>query len=392
MALRFIINEGKLFSSPRYRIFRAIKAEFGGGIETLKTFPAPRASNPSNPPSMLFYGVEYDEVNRTLVSVKALSLLNYDEYTEFAFAQDPAVKLTYDSFQWIRAIVPKVLDTPDGLYTLKTSIITNNLGKSSALTEDFQRLMSENELTFMNHDMLLHHIVSLPAQLLPCLARLPPRLQTNLKQALEIGSVFNFLQLARAEAVPVSFARLDCVKENQFAFELQFLKQLLDISGVAGHEEHTGAKKLIEPIFQSYKDVTRPRSSIFKVYSTKERRTMLFHSEASNDWSYIQVEKADLVVDAFYSTAFSPFRWDRALIDGLNLDGEIDEPAVQAIYIPSMFVSAIRATQNCPIYIQKRVLAFVFVNLARILILDPPDWKGLPDDTVVIERDVRGHH
>ncbi|KAJ0417480.1 hypothetical protein BJY00DRAFT_199995 [Aspergillus carlsbadensis] len=436
MALRGIIDNGQFFALPRKELLLAIYTDFATELEFLKSayavpansnIPQPHAApqSPSQPPSpsTILFEKEHDEINRTLVSIEALRMIYNDEYTRFTETQDESVRLHRDSFNWLHELFrDAVTKGPELLHTLVTSVIINDLGKSPALAMEYERAVGgptgDSEGAQVNHDLLLHQVVQRTPQVIPCLNRLNPDRRAELELAIELGASLNFGQLAQAENVPASLVGLDCVKESRFAFALRFLEQILDVAGAAGHEDHAHAKKLIEPIFRSYKLVydvaldyltggfNRSRRDAYDAVLQKKMGMLAEHGkwEAAKGLEMSKPEDralmrllcicnasspavADLVCKTFHNEIADPTR--QTLIHGLNVDGAFDTPAVQATYIPAVCSAAITATKSLSRNEQRRALGAVFRYLARVLAVTKADQKGLPKDTAVIERDIR---
>jgi hypothetical protein len=425
MSLQATIKGGNLFTLTREEMLHQIQAEFPSELDRLKTAYSISASRPfSSPypsPSMIVFASEFDEVNRTLVSVEALRKLHDDDHTGFVAAQDPAIALSVASFRWVRGVYQRVIVSADDLYTLLASIIINDLGKSPSLATELQHAVgaSSDYCESANHDLLLHRVVTQAPHLIPCLAKLPPKHRAHLERGIEMGASFNLGQLAQAENVPTSLVGLDCMKENPSAFNLRFLEQILDIAGAAGHEDHVGAKKLTEPIFNSYKIVyevsmeyLRGRLTRREAYDANLARNihLLSHDRSWRRGQTLSMSKpedralmrllcicnartsktADIVWNTFYHVLGNDSR--RSLIHTLNIDGSIAEPAVQATYIPavcSAVISSSPITQPISELMRQQALGAVFRYLARVQTIGHKDRHRLPDTVAVIERDIR---
>lgn len=85
------------------------------------------------------------------------------------------------------------------------------------------------------------------------LNRLPTRHRNDLMRGLELGAQVNYGQQAQAENAPSSLSGLRRFAQDKHAVDLQFIEQLLDLSGAAGHMDWTSVKTLIEPVFQAYR-------------------------------------------------------------------------------------------------------------------------------------------
>lgn len=414
-SLRPVIEDGLFWSMPDLELLNLIKLEFPQELERLQkaTFVRnPNAQRPDGPSiSQSLYGAEYAEVNRTLVGVLALRWLHNDQYETFIGTQGPAaVVLMRESFAWLKDVFERGLKSSEDLYTLITSMVINDLGKDPNLARDYAK-HGGIDISKVNHDMILYHAVE--AGMVPALDRLTQEDKDYLLMGIRLGADFNFGQLAQAENAPASLAGLLEMSGHDRAFEMRFMEQILDLSGAAGHEDWTCAKKMIEPIFQSYNNVYDVAHAIIS------RKTSL-----RQGYDIILTRKLDLLHRAGYSGQFDVANpTDRALmrllclgntsdaqsaeifyvafaerisehsrqllVHGLNVDGTLDEPAVQATYTPAMLTKAagntLRGTKGEKI----NAVASVLRYLARCMVVDPARMTRLPHGVTVIERDVR---
>lgn len=218
-------------------------------------------------------------------------------------------------------------------------------------------------------------------------------------RAIELGATFNFGQLAQAENVPVSLTAVLKMNDNPRSFKLRFMEQLLDVAGAAGHIDWTCAKKLIEPIFQSYQNVYDACQEVISGRLTLRggydliliRRAQFLHDkgfrllsieESPNDRALMRLlcmgnvtdlKKANLFEDT-WNALDNTIRED--LVRGLNIDGRSGEPAVQPTYMPA-FLSRIESSAS---------LADALRYLSRIVSAN----ETQNPTTLVIERSVLG--
>jgi hypothetical protein len=435
MNLRTVIEQGEFYSLPVNDLLRLVHDEYPSELERLKTaysIPAqtkPHTSEPS--PSQILYDAEYDEVNRTLVSLLLLRKIHNNDYIGFVGSQPTGPqRLRESSFAWIRSLFQHGLTTPDDLYTLVTSIIINDLGKSPTLAADLQRetAAATGSQAKPNHDLILYLVVRQAPDLIPSLERVPPSHRDHLVRGIELGAVFNFGQMAQAECPPASLVGLERLRRgndddksnNIQAFKMRYMEQILDIAGALGHQDHTHAARFTEPIYQSYRIIYEIAVEVIngtmdqrEAYDANLLRKMeLLVSE--NGWEEkgrgLDVhnpkhralmrllcicnattvgggEIADLVWETFFEGISDETR--RVLVEGLNVDGSVGRPAVQATYSPAVCSAAIKASKDRGSDGQKKALAAVFRYLARVHTLTEADLEGLPRGVTVIERDIR---
>ncbi|KAK5188582.1 hypothetical protein LTR92_011391 [Exophiala xenobiotica] len=230
---------------------------------------------------------------------------------------------------------------------------------------------------------------------------------------IKLGSHFNFGQLAQAENAPASLASLADMNGHDRAFELRFMEQVLDLAGASGHEDWTCAKKMIEPIFQSYRNVYDVAHAIisgktglregYDIILT--RKLDLLHQAGYQRDFDIQNPSDRALMRLFclgntsnaqhaemYFTAFTeriPEATRQTLVHGLNLDGTVEEPAVQTTYLPAMLTKAVGNTVGGEDKEKLMALAAMLRYLARCLVVDKSHLERLPQGVTVIERDVK---
>lgn len=360
-----------------------------------------RPSIPS--PSHILYGTEHDEVNRTLVSVLSLRWIYRDQYETFTGTQPGQVALSRSSFNWIRSNFMERLKEPMDLYALLVYIVINDLGKDPQLASDYQSKKQE-DISVLNHDIILYKSVAVG--LVPCIDSLPQEYKDKIIRGMRIGAEFNPGQLAQAENAPASLSILLEMKGYQEDFTFHFLQQLLDISGAAGHEDWTCAKKLIQPIVTAYQNVyevalgiisgdqgsreaydeviTRRSSSLHKmgfrvlaVQRPEHRALMrlLCMGGVSN------LEDAELYCSAWEDLDDST---RGSLVHSLNIDGSLVEPAIQPTYMPAMLTQGLGQASSGSRRDKIRCLRYMLRYLSRVMTFKE-ERHGY---AVVIERSV----
>jgi hypothetical protein len=413
------IEDGSFWSIPDEEVntlLILIRDEFPAELNRLKnaysfrTTGIPRPSTESM--SQFLYGHDYDEINRTLTGVLALRWIWSDMYTTFIGSQSPSpVVLKPESFDWMRQIFTTSLQEPIDIYTLVLSMIINDLGKDHNLATDYAKL-KKIDISKVNHDMILLHAVE--AGMVPALDRLPPQQRAQLITGIKLGAEFNFGQLAQGENAPASLSGLLVMRGEERAFEMRFMEQILDLSGASGHEDWTCAKKMIEPIFQSYRNVydvakgiisgnvnLRDGYDIILVRKLELLRRAGWEGELDikkkNDRALARLfcmgntnskDTANIYAEAFHDAIDDETR--NALVYGLNVDGSVDEPAVQPTYSPAMLGKASNNTRNGTKEEKVRAIATVLGYLARCFdVSDEEKARFRAEKVTVIERDIR---
>ncbi|KAJ5546598.1 hypothetical protein N7494_004183 [Penicillium frequentans] len=384
-----------LFALPQDDLLRMVYQEFTNDLDRLKRAYSIRScqqtSFTTQSPSYILYQADYDEVNRTLVGFLALRWIHLGEYENFVGSQPPNVRLNREPFEWIREFYSKVIVDADALYTLITSIVINDLGKDPQLASDYQNITGV-DIADLNHDAIL--LKAFTVGLVQSLEKLPVHYKDDLVRGIELGATFNFGQLAQAENVPACLSGLLSMKDTPRSFNFRFMEQLLDISGAAGHMDCTCAKKLIQPIFDSYRNVYDACQSVIAGTSNLRegydlilsRRAQFLHEKGFpllhvNDLHHRALvrllcmgnvttrDKADMFKDTWDSLETSV---RDKLEYALNLDGVSGRPAVQATYMPA-FLSQIG---------DKESLTCAWRYLARLMTLE----ESIDLSVLVIER------
>ncbi|KAK5247778.1 hypothetical protein LTR40_000982 [Exophiala xenobiotica] len=385
--LRVVIADQSFWTIPDPDLLNIIKSEFPFELQRLHnaTFvrdtktPSPESSSISE----ILYGKDYAEVNRR---------------------QSPAPRvLRRESFAWLRDIYLKGLQTSEDIYTLITSM-DPNLATDYAQKEGL-------DISKVNHDMILYHAVQ--AGMVPALDRLTEENKTCLLLGIKLGSDFNFGQLAQAENSPASLASLADMNGHDRAFELRFMEQVLDLAGASGHEDWTCAKKMIEPILQSYRNVydvahaiISGKTGLREGYDIILTRKLELLDQVGYQRNFdIQIPSDRALMRLFclgntsnaqnaemYCTAFTeriPEATRQSLVHGLNLDGTVEEPADQTTYIPAMLTKAVGNTGSGKDEGKLMAVTAMLRYLARCLVVDRSRLERLPAGVTVIERDVK---
>ena len=408
------INSGSFWTISNEELLRQIHDEFPDELDRLKRAYSIRDPNVALPsstsPSRLLYGREYDEVNRTLVGVLALRWLHGGDYETFVGTQPAPVKLKRESFDWIRKIFRKGITSPTDLYALVMSMVVNDLGKDPQLASDYHGMTGE-DISGVNHDMIL--LKAVKVGLVRCLDRLSPSYKADIIRGMELGAEFNFGQLAQAENSPACLSGLLDMKGQPRAFEVRFMEQLLDIAGAAGHVDWTCAKKLIEPIYQAYHNVydvatgiisgdfgLRDGYDVILIRRAELLRKTGFRAldvKRPDDRSLMRLlcmgGAADLETAELYDAAFGSLDQStkNSLVENLNRDGSVAQPAVQPTYIPAMLAKGVGNTESGSPDKKKEALQSLLRYLARVLTFtDNPNQPSEPSSPCVIERSVLG--
>ncbi|CAG8976019.1 hypothetical protein HYALB_00007546 [Hymenoscyphus albidus] len=324
--------------------------------------------------SQILYGLDYDEVNPTLVGILSRRWLHNRDYQTFVGSQEEIVKLSKASFEWLCELFEEGITSDTDLDYLVTSMVINDLGKDPQLAKDYEAQTGE-DTTGSNHDMILHKAVG--SGLVGCLDRLSNANRLDVVRSLELGAEFNFGQLAQAENVLESLSGLLGFKQNDRMFEFRFMEQILDLSGAAGHTDWTCAKKTNEPIFQAYQKVFDVANCV--IYGKLGLRPA---------YDLILIRRAELLHGVGFRKLDVGDVHDRALMRFLcmgGVTGERGRPAVQATYFPALLSKALDSVRSTTDEDRIETLQSCLRYLRRVLQIDEP----IEDDhIVVVKRDL----
>ena len=107
-----------LFAIPQDDFLRLVYQEFPADIDRLIRAYSIRdewCPPDSLSPSYIIFKENYDEVNRTLVGVLSLRWIHLGQYETFVASQSPDLRLTRESFDWIRDFYAQTISNSDTL-------------------------------------------------------------------------------------------------------------------------------------------------------------------------------------------------------------------------------------------------------------------------------------
>ncbi|KAI8962749.1 hypothetical protein F5Y11DRAFT_322096 [Daldinia sp. FL1419] len=403
----YMAEPATFFALPDEELLNIVHDEFKDELHRLKSAYSVGGRREvhlsTKSPSVILYGENFDEVNRTLVGVLTLKWIYNGEYDTLVASQADALKLSRQSFEWIYNFYADSIANPNELYALITSIVVNDIGKDEQLASDYQRQTGEN-IADMNHDMIL--LKTVKAGLLGCLDHLSEEDKADIIRGMELGAEFNFGQLAQAENAPACLISLSKMKGHARSFKLRFEEQLLDIAGAAGHLDWTCAKKLTQSNFDAYRTVFDVGMGIIEGgLSLREgydmvlaRRLKLLHEkgfrlldlDVEDDRAFARVlcmsSVADLATAELYNRVWTSLESQvrKSLREYLNTDGSVSQPAVQVTYIPALITQAVDINGPWSVKEKEHALRSALRYLCRVM-----SAQDKPDGPVrVIERNV----
>lgn len=332
-------------------------------------------------PSRVLYGVDYPELNRSLVSMLAVKWLLSGDYQTFTCCQIPSTKLKPESFQQLRSLLAESCPDSESIYALLVAIAINDLGKNEDLTRRIENITGK---TFQNHDEVVYAAAA--EHLLPSVEEMEPSLRSDLLLGLELGSRLNIAQFAQAECVIASLEGIAIMRGRGRAFALKFLEVLLDVSGAGGHINACCATQMTEPAFRMYLTTRRilvnvigERMAPKEAYdclllSRKEmledagfRRGLSIHDPA--DRALLRLLTMGRVVEKdranYFVRAFEDLGQElrQNVIAVLDPDGADGRAPILLTYAPALISEALKNTEGTQ---QALVLSALLRLLARI--------------------------
>ncbi|OAL25813.1 hypothetical protein AYO20_10368 [Fonsecaea nubica] len=410
-SLQETIRAGNFYCLDETTFLHQIRDAFSPELERLKCVRAVEGTEEQRAtangkadalsPSQILYGINYDEVNRTLVGLLALRWVHNRDYERFTQPQIPESRLTEESFHWLYDLFERGIEDSDDLFALVVSMIINDLGKDPNLEEDYY-FKTRHRLEDHNHDTVL--LAAAKVGMVPALHYLTPEKRQEVMLGLELGSELNAGQLAQAESVPVNLEGLMAMRGHEHAFELKFMEQILDVAGALGHLDSSGSKSFIEPVFQAFKTVhevsldiiagrSNPRQGYDKVLTKRGnllyikgfRRLSVSDQE---DRALLRLLTMGRTTDKeqaeLFSKAFNALDEGnrKQLVAGLNVDGNVNETAVLPYYMPAIISTTLETTKDSDEEAKRRALTSLMRYLAKVLGSPGKDLNGLPEFAV----------
>ncbi len=351
-----------------------------GGTSTPKGIFGPKKNLT---PSMLLFGEDNVEVNRTAVGYLALKWILANDYETFTQNQALPVRLSLESFSQLRSYVLATLKTPEDFDAMIVMILTNDLGKIKRYHELTEKAVGR---AVVDHDEVLFVGFGEWPEISPNFMRLSSEKKSWILDGLRMGSNLNIGQFAQAENLPANLLGVKALAGKPEAFEFKFIELLLDVAGANGHLDSGGAKVMIEPVYRNFmlarnalKEVIAGRSvrdSYDQILIDKNKQLVEkgFHSldvKSSVERVILRLltlrrtttrEQAEELYEVFINL---PANARAILVSELNVDGTDDGWGTLPYYAPALISNALGSLSNTP---GGSVVALrtVFLSLARV--------------------------
>ncbi|KAJ5655846.1 hypothetical protein N7507_007796 [Penicillium longicatenatum] len=367
-----IVHRHELPSLRDEDLVRLLYAQFGPQIDHLKRVPPAVESDEGHEtpslgnltenalsPSRLLFENDYDEVNRSITNVRALKWVLANDYDSFVTHQPPPVRLSQKTFQELRRESDSFLEDTDLLLAMIVALVIGDMGKDPHLVAEIaERRGTEGVAEYENHDQLLADAVECGILDGP-LGQLSVARRAEVILGVQIGATLNIPQLMQGENIPGSLQPVLKFRGRPEAFYLKYFETIFDVCGAGGHRDSCGAKRMIEPVCQSflqawpilksiitedtplceaYNQVLRNRGQLLVDHGFPELSTA-DRSERALLRLFAIGRVADRSVAEQFQEAFRGLAEQTrdALVDGMNVDGIDDGQAVLLYYIPALF-------------------------------------------------------
>ena len=345
-------------------------------------------------PSRVLFEEDFSEVNRTLVGVLALKWIVNDEYDVFTAFQSKADRLSQASWNTLRGLFNRHLQTDGELYALLVATIVNDLGKDPALVDAIcEKYQPSPNGSAPNHDEVMWIAAKGDDIELLSEFKVEPALHSDLLTGLALGATLNIGQLAQGENVPGSLRVVRDLKPSAHAFALKYLEILLDVAGAQGSADTRGSPVFTEPLFGTYQHarlavdrlIAEPGISLRVAYDCvlQERAAVVRKagfdpttfasasgtgagaSRVTRSSKPLSLDPSEKAGHAFLrllcisrsftaaqaqriATAFArlPSNTRKALVDGLSVDGDNDGAAILPYYAPALFNNTLRTVSD----------------------------------------------
>jgi len=408
--LRQSIEDGSFFDMNRSEVLQVLKGAFHKELDYLKSAYAascPYAADLESPsPSELLFRRRMPEVDRTLTGILALRWLHNNDYTSFTRNQDSTSRLSRGSFQELRAFFATGLrgyTDHEAVFTLIVMQMTNDLGKSSKLSHELQSRLPSGARVSANHDMVVQQVLQHCDYLIPSFQCLTHNQRSLVRKLIRLSAEFNPGQLVQAECPPAAMNTLTELQINSAELNMKFMEIFLDVAGARGHVDHEGAATMTETTFQGYMqariqslEVTNGRLRPEQAYEgvLQHSLNMLTNAGYEHKMDVSKCPKAyakarlfcmgrvsDAGTASLYEDVYEqlPAYLQQNLEEGLGIRAHA---AVIPTYMPAM-LSWVRGPK------QEEQLVALLTYLSRVLLLSAEELSKLPQDVVIVERDVK---
>lgn len=371
--------------------------------------------NGKQTPSRFLFGNDFDEVNRTLVSMLALRWVLADDYSSFIAGQAGSSrqqKLTRESFRHLRQYFSQRLPDNDSIYALLVATVIDDIGKDPRLADILAKKRNNgsaaSDYHHANHSELV--LESAKAGIIPALENLSsPTNRAAILQSLEIGGKLNVAQLVQGEDAPASLAILRTIAYGP-GFHMRAMVTILDVAGAGAHRDARGCIVMTESVYQAYMSTIEIMEGFINGSIPSERecydrvlraRGETLHKKGFDHLSTESDEERALLrllcmgrvdtkelADCFRSAFMDiPPISRKDLVQGMSVDGLGDGVAIVPYYAPGLLAEVMRCAGKMDDDSDRRIKALsAFLQfLARVF---ASSKRQLGTMGAVLERDL----
>lgn len=291
------------------------------------------------------------EAERTLVALLTLKWVMTGDYDGLTAFQDPAQRLTRNSFDQLRSYTANILHTDADMEVCFYALACNDLGKTQHMSEAYQECFGTHA---EDHDKLLCRLTEARPDFFPAFDKLLSHAQkadylAGLRTDLNLG------QFVLGECLP--FNLLGAQKETSRRLALRLVCEIYDFAGARGHVNHNGSLTMTENAYQAFfhaiKSLSQPDAiAAYRNYlGMRAEMTGLSIATAKGFaltrlicmGRIFQKNAATILINAFDAL---PRARQENLVAELNVTGMSNCTGILLYYAPALIANALAATDD----------------------------------------------
>lgn len=283
------------------------------------------------------------EFNRAAVGLLCLKYVLTGNYEAFTACQNPAVRLSQDTFRRLQDWTNQIIQTETDFNTAIYAIMCNDLGKTKFATRLYQ---AETGHSNADHDAILSYLLTHRKDMFSGFISLPTESQQAIQDGLSAD--FNLGQFVQGENLPANLERF--INLPRKAADLFILHAFYDIAGAAGHVRQNGSLVMTEATCQSFLTAAQclTADSIHAYQNYIHLRGMQIGVDTSTNEGFavariaalsrvLTKDDANPMQEAW---ALLPKNVRAILINELNISGQENECGILLYYAPALINNA----------------------------------------------------
>lgn len=236
--------------------------------------------------SYALFGKTYDELDRTLHTLKCLALFlkgDEDSYKELIKAQPVNEQLTFESFKVAGAAARALIQENTELEeAMKMALIFGDMGK----TDTAWQLAKQHGITEADHDHFLHQVLEKCPEIFPSYEKLSPTIQQWLKKELPVH-LGHLTHLEGGPEILTPLKRSQIAHDDPKAIDFFLFVHVCDVAGALAHVNNQGSLTYTENIHQTMELIRET----LKVLATKDELTALrYYIKKRAEWLGLNTE------------------------------------------------------------------------------------------------------